>query len=156
MAVLDDDPRWDTFGLLLEAYRAVDAAIERDTYESIEYDRQVVDLMIRLARSPDGRLHPAEIATALATTRPHATVLIDRAEASGLVRRDPDPDDRRSSYVSLTTKGTNAARSMACALLDAVQAHVHDQLRASEVAQLEDLLHRLRDAAQDHLTQASD
>src|SRR5215469_15885297 len=38
--------------------------------------------------------------------RPHSTVeLVDRAEAAGLVRRQPDPGDGRLVRVRLTAKG---------------------------------------------------
>lgn len=151
MALLDDDTRWDTFGLLLEAYRAVDAAIACDTYDTIAYDRQVVDLLIRLARTPDGRLRPAAIATALATTRPHTSKLLDRAEAAGLIERTPDPTDGRATVISLTAKGQRQAKEMASRLLDSVQAHIHDHLTVDDTVQLENALRSLRDAAQQHL-----
>jgi len=151
MALLDDDPRWDTFGLLLEAYRAVDAAITCDTYESIEYDRQIVDLLIRLGRTTDGRLRPAAIATALATTRPHTSTLLDRAEQAGLIERNPDPTDGRATEISLTKKGQREASAMADRLLASTQAHVHDHLSNQDIQHLEKSLRTIRDCAQRHL-----
>ncbi len=151
MALLDDDPRWDTFGLLLEAYRAVDAAIACDTYETIEYDRQVVDLIIRLARTPEGRLRPAAIAAALATTRPHTSTLLDRAEQHGLIARTPDPTDGRATTISLSRKGERQATRMAEQLLRSVEAHIHSQLSSADIGNLETSLRTLRDAAQQHL-----
>jgi len=150
MPLLREDPRWDTFGLLLEAYRAVDAAITCDTYDSIDYDRQIVDLLIRLARTPGGRLRPAAIAAALATTRPHTSTLLDRAEDAGLITRNPDPTDGRASEVSLTRKGEDEATDMADRLLASTQAHIHDHLSNEDVERLEDTLRTLRDAAQLH------
>lgn len=151
MALLDDDPRWDTFGLLLEAYRAIDAAITCDTYDTIGYDRQIVDLLIRLARTPSGRLRPAAIAAALATTRPHASTLLDRAEQADLIARTPDPTDGRATEISLTKKGEREARDMANRLLESVQAHIHDHLTSGDTEQLENVLRTLRNAAQEHL-----
>ncbi|MGH1493181.1 MAG: MarR family winged helix-turn-helix transcriptional regulator [Acidimicrobiales bacterium] len=151
MALLNDDPRWDTFGLLLEAYRAVDAAIECDTYDTAAYDRQVVDLLIRLARTPGGELRPAAIATALATTRPHTSTLLDRAEEAGLIQRRPDPTDGRATAISLTAKGQRQATKMAGGLLGSVQAHIHDHLSPHDVGQLENMLRTLRDASQEYL-----
>lgn len=151
MSLLHDDPRWDTFGLLLEAYRAVDAAITCDTYDTIAYDRQVVDLLVRLARTPGGHLRPAAIAAALATTRPHTSTLLDRAEEAGLIERKPDPTDGRATEISLTEKGQNEAADMAERLLASTQAHVHEHLTNDETAQLERALRILRDAAQQHL-----
>lgn len=152
MPLLHDDPRWDTFGLLLEAYRAVDAAIACDTYDSIEYDRQIVDLLVRLGRTPGGRLRPAAIAAALATTRPHTSTLLDRAEQAGLIERNPDPTDGRATEISLTKKGQNEATEMADRLLTSTQAHIHDHLTNEDVRHLEQTLRTLRDAAQRRLT----
>lgn len=152
MALINDDPRWDTFGLLLEAYRAVDTAIECDTYDMVAYDRQVVDLLIRLARTPDGELRPAAIALALSTTRPHTSTLLDRAEGAGLVRRTPDPTDGRATTISLTAKGQRQATETADRLLKSVQTHIHSHLTEDDIDRLERTLRTLRDAAQQHLT----
>ena len=151
MALLDDDPRWDTFGLLLEAYRSVDAAISCDTYDEIVYDRQVVDLLIRLARTPDGQLRPAAIATALSTTRPHTSILLDRAERAGLIERTTDPTDGRATHISLTKKGQRQAKDMANRLLTSVQTHIHDHLSTHDIDHLENSLRTLRNAAQRRL-----
>ena len=151
MALLDDDRRWDTFGLLLEAYRAVDTAIACDTYDTIPHDRQIVDLLIRLARTPGGELRPAAIATALATTRPHTSTLLDRAEQAGLIERRPDPTDGRATNIALTKTGQQQATDMANRLLGSVQAHIHDQLSSDDINHLDNTLRTLRNAAQQHL-----
>ena len=48
---------------------------------------------------------PAELAEAAGVTRATMTGLIDTLERDGLVKRDPDPDDRRMMSVLLTPKG---------------------------------------------------
>lgn len=46
--------------------------------------------------------------------RHHSVVeLVDRAEAAGLVRRRPDPDDHRVVRVSLTERGVRRLRRLA-------------------------------------------
>ena len=47
---------------------------------------------------------PAELADALGVTRATMTGLIDTLERDGLVRREPDPDDRRMMSVLLAPK----------------------------------------------------
>lgn len=47
---------------------------------------------------------PAELAEAAGVTRATMTGLIDTLERDGLVRREPDPDDRRMMSVRLTPK----------------------------------------------------
>jgi len=48
---------------------------------------------------------PAELAEAAGVTRATMTGLVDTLERDGLVRREPDPDDRRMMSVRLTGKG---------------------------------------------------
>ena len=48
---------------------------------------------------------PAELAEAAGVTRATMTGLIDTLERDGLVKREPDPDDRRMMSVLLTPKG---------------------------------------------------
>ena len=49
----------------------------------------------------NGPLSQASIAAALRITRPSVTVLVDRLEAAGMVRRVPDLRDRRTTLVEL-------------------------------------------------------
>jgi MarR family transcriptional regulator, organic hydroperoxide resistance regulator len=46
-----------------------------------------------------------DIATTLSITTGGASKLIDRIEGAGLCRRRPNPDDRRSSLLELTSTG---------------------------------------------------
>lgn len=54
---------------------------------------------------PSGPRTPAELADAAGVTRATMTGLIDTLERDGLVKREPDPDDRRMMSVLLTPKG---------------------------------------------------
>ena len=54
---------------------------------------------------PAGPRTPAELADAAGVTRATMTGLIDTLERDGLVKREPDPDDRRMMSVLLTPKG---------------------------------------------------
>lgn len=61
----------------------------------------------RLARGP---LSMGELAAALGTDPPNATVLVSDLESLGLVRRKPHPTDRRTRVVEATRKGKDMAR----------------------------------------------
>src|ERR1044072_9474255 len=56
----------------------------------------------RVARRP---MPMSELAAALGIDPSNAPVLVDRLESEGLVRRSPDPDDRRARLVDATRKG---------------------------------------------------
>src|ERR1041384_5726734 len=55
---------------------------------------------------------PAELADAAGVTRATMTGLIDTLERDGLVRREPDPDDRRMMSVRLTAKAQTFLKQM--------------------------------------------
>lgn len=73
--------------------------------------------------------------------------LLDRAEADGLVKRNPDPTDRRAQHVVLTETGHAAAQRLAPLMNDVLDDLVFETLSAEERATLIDLLTRLRDRA---------
>ena len=52
-----------------------------------------------------GEISPAELAKAAHVQGPPMSRMLKRMEATGLVKRRGDPDDRRRQLVSLTTKG---------------------------------------------------
>lgn len=54
--------------------------------------------------APGGSQSPAELADQANVTRATMTGLIDTLEKDGLVRREPDPNDRRMMSVELTPK----------------------------------------------------
>lgn len=62
-------------------------------------------ILILLNKSETGSMSPAGLAESCAVTRATVTGLLDTLEAAELVRRDPDPIDRRGLVVTLTEKG---------------------------------------------------
>lgn len=64
------------------------------------------DVLAALRRSgPPFRQPPSQLARVLMLSPAGMTNRVDRLEASGHVRREADPDDRRASYVVLTDGG---------------------------------------------------
>src|SRR5215218_1431034 len=76
------------------------------------------DVLATLRRTgPPHRLRPSDFTSSLMLTSSGTTKRLDRLEQAGLITREPDPDDRRGTLITLTEAGH--------ALLDtAVDAHV--------------------------------
>jgi DNA-binding MarR family transcriptional regulator len=72
------------------------------------------DLMAQLERHPEG-LRMTELSRRLMVTGGNVTGITDQLEKEGLVTRDTDPDDRRSTAVRLTPEGRAAFDRMAAA-----------------------------------------
>jgi len=142
------DSRWDTFGLLREAYLAVSVLIDAEVTADGGLPPDLADLVFRLARTPGHTLKTIEITRSLATTTTRTTRLVDQAQQRGLVRRLAHPSDRRATLVQLTDDGLAAATAAGRVALQAAQRHVHDVLDDATIAQLTRVLRQLRDAAQ--------
>lgn len=91
-----------------------------------------------IGHSTEGGLRIGELARALRVTVGGTSKLADRIEQAGLIRREPDPDDRRASRVVLTRSGrraldaatttyeTELANALDATLSDKEQAAMHD------------------------------
>lgn len=75
----------------------------------------------------------------------NVTQLMDRMEAEGLVRRIPDPDDRRSVRAQITAEGRRKYEA-ATRVLNAAEGDVLQGFTAAERQQLVEFLERLRGA----------
>jgi DNA-binding MarR family transcriptional regulator len=89
------------------------------------------------------RLRPTDLTDATMLTSSGTTKRLDRLEQAGLIAREPDPDDRRGTLISLTPAGRR--------LIDKVtEAHLANEKRlvgaltAAERRQLADLLRKLQ------------
>jgi DNA-binding MarR family transcriptional regulator len=95
-----------------------------------------------LRRLDAGPLTLRELAEALTTDAPAATVAVNDLEERGLVERRPHPDDRRAKLVTLTVAGRRVL-----AAVRAVSDHAPGPLAAlpaRELANLQRLLDTLR------------
>ena len=96
---------------------------------------------LRLA-GPAHRLSPGRMGKGLMLSSAGITSRIDRLERRGLVRRLPDPDDRRGVIVELTDQGVEVVAAAVAAVARS-DAELLQQLDADEVATFERLLRKL-------------
>jgi DNA-binding MarR family transcriptional regulator len=97
-----------TMALIARLGRAAQLVNGRIDQLAAEYGvhRGEGDVLFALRRSgPPYRLSPTRLANALLVTTGTMTNRLDRLEKRGLIVRVPNPDDRRSLDVELTTKG---------------------------------------------------
>lgn len=78
------------------------------------------ELLTMLSFTREGRMPMASATARLQVHPTSVTNTVDRLEASGLVRREPHPDDRRSTLVVLTDVGRELAERATTALNDSV------------------------------------
>lgn len=69
--------------------------------------------------------------------------LIDRLEAAGIVKRQPDLVDRRAKRVLMTPKGKRLLAEIQKIAID-VNARIMDNIGKTEIAKAENVLHRMK------------
>jgi DNA-binding MarR family transcriptional regulator len=88
------------------------------------------NVLMELAASPQGRLALCDIGRRLVRSAPNITALVDRLEDAGMVRRRPDPGDRRVVLAEITEAGWKALGRAAPAVFEAERRVVGDMSAA--------------------------
>jgi DNA-binding MarR family transcriptional regulator len=139
-----DDERILTFGLLLEAHSRLTRILDADLRASDGITLQTYEVLLRVARSPEGHLSMTELADAVALTTGGVTRLADRLEADGLVERVSCPTDRRVVHLRLTPAGHETLARATGHHLESLERHVTSRLPAEDLPTLHRLLDTLR------------
>jgi DNA-binding MarR family transcriptional regulator len=101
---------WPEIDLVVETIvnriSKVDRYVERAAVDTLkELDLAKGELKVLLCVNRSGRRSPGEIAQHLLVSTGTMTNRLDKLEKSGLVKRLPDPEDRRGVLVELTADG---------------------------------------------------
>ncbi len=141
-----DEGRLTTVGLLLEAHAGLTRELERRLARDCGLSVQWFEVLLRLVRTPGGRLRMSELAAQTTLTPSGLTRAVDRLTDAGFVRREACPEDRRSSYAALTDAGRARMATALPIHLGHLDEVVGAILSPAELAALGDLSRKLRDA----------
>lgn len=118
----------------LEAVLRFDAALNRAL--NAEHQLSVIDLRVldMLVKSSDGSARMGDLAGLLGATRRQMTNRIDRLGERGLVRREPDPQDKRGVVALLTDAGRAIVDQAIISYAKAVSTHLLGSLSTRQVS----------------------
>ena len=144
-----DPIRLAAYRTFITANAEVITRIERDLTAAAVIPLGWYDVLIELYEAPDRRLRLHELARAVVLSRSTLTRTVDRLEQAGLLRREPDPTDRRGAFAVLTDEGLEAMRDAwpfyAQGIVDYFTRHLSDE----EARILTAVCKRIRDAARE-------
>lgn len=133
---------------LLTAQAAVVGRIERDLAGAGDVVPLTwYDVLLELNAAPGGRLRQRDLAREVLLTRSGISRLVDRLEGAGLLRREPNPADRRGDLVALTTAGRVALERTWPAYARGIQEHFARHLSPDEARTVATALARVRQPA---------
>ncbi|MEU6092897.1 MarR family transcriptional regulator [Streptomyces sp. NPDC047085] len=137
-----DTRAMEVFGRIHRLSRAIGDRMEK-AYEPYGISRGEFDVLATLRRSGEPyTLSPRELSATLMLTTGGMTGRLDKLERAGLLRRSPDPHDRRGLRVTLTDAGLRLIDEAVGAGL-AQQQDALSALDDEQAGQLADLLRNL-------------
>jgi DNA-binding MarR family transcriptional regulator len=137
-----DTAAMEVFGRVFRLARTMSDRMEK-AYAPHGISRGEFDVLATLRRSDAPHtLSPRQLSATLMLTTGGMTGRLDKLERAGLLRRSPDPHDRRGLQVTLTDKGLRLIDEAVTAGL-AVQTEALAHLDEERAGQLADLLREL-------------
>ncbi len=103
------------------------------------------EVLFLLSREPQRSMRRVDLSREVRLSPSGITRMIDRLEATGLVRKGRCEQDARVTYAVLTPAGMRKLRECAPAHYEAVERLIGERLSDEEVESLSDLLGRLSD-----------
>ena len=94
-----------------------------------------------------GRLGLTELASSIVLSPSGLSKLLDRMETSGLIRREPDPSDARSTFARITPRGRSLARKARDRHHAWLQQAFGDSLDDRDVADLTRIMRRIAEGS---------
>jgi DNA-binding MarR family transcriptional regulator len=138
-----DKEREAAWRAFITAYGVVIEEIERELLDSGLPPLGWYDVLLELSVAPGRRLRMHELARAVVLSRSGLTRLVDRLERAGLLRREPDPTDRRGAFAVLTEQGAAMRRRMWPVYARGIVEHFGKHLSDEEARSLAEALGRV-------------
>ncbi|MBF4767804.1 MarR family transcriptional regulator [Nocardioides agariphilus] len=92
------------------------------------------DVLLVLNAAPERRLRMSDLGAAAVLSREQISRVVTELEHAGLVERVPNPDDKRSSFATITAGGRSRLRAAAPTYIAAIESHFASHLNREELS----------------------
>ena len=142
---MDQLDRVAPWAALLRVHAAVLPKLER-VLAAQQMPLAWYDVLLELNAAPDRRLRMSELGARVVLSRERVSRVVDELERAGLVRRERNPDDRRSLFAVLTPEGRARLRAAAPVYLEGIERHYTSHLEDEEIRVISAALARVLQA----------
>jgi len=139
MADFDPVGAW---AALLRTHAAVLPKVER-ALSSKGMPLTWYDILLVVNAAPDRRLRMTDLGQQAVVSRERVSRVVTELEQAGLVVREANPDDKRSSFTAITPEGRKRLRASAPTYLAAMEEHFLSRLTDKECRVLAEALGRV-------------
>ncbi len=126
---------WDGF---LAASALVNRRLDQQLKDDSGLSHPQYEILVRLARAPEGELRMTELANGLVNSKSGLTYQVTQMEKAGLVRRRTCPSDVRGIYAVLTDAGRDRLTEAAPGHVTTVREVLVDVLTPEQLDALAD------------------
>ena len=107
------------------------------------------DVLLVVNAAPGRRLRMTELGQQAVVSRERVSRVVTELERAGLVVREANPDDKRSSFTVITPEGRKRLRASAPVYLKAIEQHFLSRLTDQETRMISQALSRVVSAEED-------
>ena len=138
----DDVDRTEAWAALLRTHAAVVPKLER-RLAGVGLPLSWYDVLLVLNAAPDRRLRMSELGAQAVLSRERVSRVVTELEGAGLVVRESNPDDGRSSFAAITGAGRSRLRAAAPVYLSGIDEHFAGHLSDAELRTVARALRRV-------------
>ena len=118
---------------LLRAHAAVLPRLEREMQVERQLPLSWYDVLLSLSGVRRPGLRMQDLAEAVVLSRTRVSRVVEEMERAGLVQREPNPTDGRSTLVSMTSAGRTTLRAAASVYLRGIDEHFAGHLTPEDL-----------------------
>jgi DNA-binding MarR family transcriptional regulator len=137
------DIRLHAWRAVLETYSRLIPVMNAEMRREQQLDLQTYDALLHVFEAGRSGIRMSDLARKVVLTKSGLTARVDRLEELGMLRRVPDPDDRRATRVLLTDEGAETLHEAAVFHLTSVENHFSDFITQDEARVIVDALERV-------------
>jgi len=108
-----------------------------------DLDLRSYDALLHTYEAGAAGIRMADLAERVVLSKSGLTTLVDRLERRGLVRRLPDPHDRRATRITITDDGIRVFRIAAEVHKEGISRHFADRITTADAETLAEILERV-------------
>jgi DNA-binding MarR family transcriptional regulator len=145
LSVAAEPDRVAPWSALLRVHAAVVPKLER-ALAAQQVPLAWYDVLLELNATPERRLRMTDLAARVVLSRERVSRVVDELERAGLVRRERNAEDKRSSLAVITPHGRARLRAAAPVYLAGIEQHYTSHLTDDEIRVLSAALGRVLEA----------
>ncbi|MFI7019397.1 MarR family winged helix-turn-helix transcriptional regulator [Streptomyces sp. NPDC050164] len=139
----DRDYQLEAWRAMLLAHNTAVRAIESDVQRDGRVPLTWYDVLLELRAAGEEGLRMQDVANRVVLSRTRVSRLVDEMVRAGLVRKVPDPHDRRVSWAAISEDGLAALRETAPVYMRSIRRHFSAYLSDEDAQVIAEALHKV-------------